>query len=1150
MSSRMIRAPFVKGLPKMNPLFTTLSIARYESIVLLRSWFFRIFSLLAAIGIGIFDYIIFVQPRAPWMLNAQASYIPYLNLLLLNLVQAVIAVFLASEFLKDDRKLDITEVVYPHSMTNVEYVIGKILGVGGVFVVLNILLLGIGLIFNTFFSELPISAAAYLWYPLLISLPTLVFVFGLSFFLMVLIRNQAITIVLLLGYIVATLVYLSDKYHHLFDYMAFQVPLTYSDFVGFGDLTPLLVQRGIYFLLGAGFTFLTVLRLRRLPQSRVMPGLSLFLAVVCIGGGLLLGWKYVNEISQEKVLRQDMAALNSELSQSPMISLKRCGLEVVHEGSTISTVAHLLVENNTSQPLDRYVLSLNPGLKVTALTRGDKEVPFRREHHILTVTPPAELAPGAVDSITVTYRGAIDERVCFPDIDEITLAKPYRIMLYNIDKRFAFITPDYVLLTPESLWYPRAGLTEGAAWPEVLPKDYPEFSLKVKTSPDLMAISQGAVTGNGDGEFVFAPEVPLSQLSLAIGRYELKSVTVEDTLESGDSTVTELTDYNVYCLQGHDYFSQHFTALDSALPGIIRDARIQYENRLELTYPYRRFSIVETPIQFFPFQRNWMLGMETVQPEIVLMPEKAVTVRRAGFGRFMYFATRVVNSIPEERIQRNMFQQFINGTLLSSPALARGSMLSSLFSGGGIFTSTDLFDYTIFSMFHSHQRHFSSTSWPMFNLALEFYQSSKLATEQDVVNKLRARGFQGMGSDDKANLVLADRSLDEILANPAEVEDVSGILEIKCRYLFNYIEGIIGDEQLASLLKKMHEKQIFSDMNVDFFTDSLSQRFGRDLRQFYDSWMHQKTLPAFDLSNPRMYEFVEGGKTLYQILLSVTNEGDADGLLGVNFVWGKGARLEKAFGSRPQNPADERFYMVKAGQTKEIGIVMDAQIHKLWVNTCLSQNLPASRAMAFAQVRTPSGAEPFEGERVLEQSVLQDEPGVVIVDNEDPAFEVHSVQKESFLRKILNRFRKEQIEQKYIGMLGVPTEWSNALFQEFYGRYKHSGHYIKAGSGENKVAWKADLPESGKYELEYHVAEIPSMNMFRMSNSSRIKDFHFTVYDDDGANELTVDLEGTEPGWYTLGTFYFSKGEAKVELNDESKGELVYADALRWTLRE
>lgn len=45
-----------------------------------------------------------------WIATAIPSNIPYLILLLLNTGQAVIAIFLASDFLKRDKKLDTSEV--------------------------------------------------------------------------------------------------------------------------------------------------------------------------------------------------------------------------------------------------------------------------------------------------------------------------------------------------------------------------------------------------------------------------------------------------------------------------------------------------------------------------------------------------------------------------------------------------------------------------------------------------------------------------------------------------------------------------------------------------------------------------------------------------------------------------------------------------------------------------------------------------------------------------------------------------------------------------------------------------------------------------------------------------------------------------------
>ena len=80
-------------------------IAVYEMRTLLRSWFFRIFAGGAILGLGMFNIAMnIVSSGTPWMYRALAASIPYANMIVLNLGQAIVAVFLASEFLKQDRK--------------------------------------------------------------------------------------------------------------------------------------------------------------------------------------------------------------------------------------------------------------------------------------------------------------------------------------------------------------------------------------------------------------------------------------------------------------------------------------------------------------------------------------------------------------------------------------------------------------------------------------------------------------------------------------------------------------------------------------------------------------------------------------------------------------------------------------------------------------------------------------------------------------------------------------------------------------------------------------------------------------------------------------------------------------------------------------
>ena len=175
------------------------SVAKYESKLLIRSWFFRVFTVLAVSIVAFLNFGLFVSEDMGrvWIATSIPSNIPYLILLLLNTGQAVIAIFLASDFLKRDKKLDTSEVFYVRPLSNAEYVIGKIWGNLRVFLILNLIVIGITAAFNLTSGE--VDWMSYIIYFLLISVPTLIFIIGLSIFLMLVLKNQALTFVILLG---------------------------------------------------------------------------------------------------------------------------------------------------------------------------------------------------------------------------------------------------------------------------------------------------------------------------------------------------------------------------------------------------------------------------------------------------------------------------------------------------------------------------------------------------------------------------------------------------------------------------------------------------------------------------------------------------------------------------------------------------------------------------------------------------------------------------------------------------------------------------------------------------------------------------------------------------------------------------------------
>jgi hypothetical protein len=198
------------------------TVAKYEAKTLRRSWFFRLFSIvalfiLAFLNIGLFSPV----GDEDWELVSIPSSVPLINLYLLNIGQAIVVIFLASDFLKRDKKLDTNEVLYTRSMSNFEYIIGKTWGILRLFLGLDLIVLAFGLLMNIISKNMSIDFMSYVSYLLIICVPTIVFSLGLAYVLMSVIRNQAVTFLILLGFAALDMFYLWFRIGSIFDYMAF-----------------------------------------------------------------------------------------------------------------------------------------------------------------------------------------------------------------------------------------------------------------------------------------------------------------------------------------------------------------------------------------------------------------------------------------------------------------------------------------------------------------------------------------------------------------------------------------------------------------------------------------------------------------------------------------------------------------------------------------------------------------------------------------------------------------------------------------------------------------------------------------------------------------------------------------------------------------
>ena len=1101
------------------------SIAKYEITTLLRSWFFRIFALLAIVILFFFNMAVLVMENGGnWTLKAISSIVPYMNLLMLNTVQAIIAIFLASDFLKRDKKLDTTDVIYIRSMSNGEYVAGKTIGNLVVFIILNLIVLSEALIFNLISADVAVNWLAYVEYFLIISLPTLIFILGLSFFVMSVLKNQAITFILLLGYVAITIFYLNTKYYFLFDYMAYSLPLLNSDFMGFGNLHTILVHRGMYACFGMAFIFLTVSLLKRLPQSPFSNKVTPFPALLFFVAGIWLGKMHVSAFVQTQELRENMRTVNDANMTEPRVKVESCQIDLKHEGDNINATAKLKITNPYPEAINHFVFSLNPGLKVSKTTFNGHEISPQRELQLIKFSD-SKIEPGESAELEFTYSGRPDEAQCFLDVDNKTMETSNRVNMYKIDKRSAIVSPDFVLLTRESNWYPIAGTGFGKQSKQWIQKQFSNFDITVTTKPGLTAISQGKPEGK-DGTFHFTNSHNLSQISLVIGEYT-QLFKVIDGL-----------DFNLYIHKNHDYFSKFLEPIKDTIPDLIKTALKDYERKIDMYYPFDRVTVIEVPAQFYSYPRTLIGEREQIQPETILFPEKGLLVDEADIAgsikRMERWGRGDDTSTPEEK-KINAVNNLLS---VFTQAAARADVSQSQ----GQFQVTEKANPLYFyPLFYNYAYFIQSDQWPITDRIFEAYLK-KSSAESGAMGWMQS--MQGMTENEQANLALLDFSFAELLNDPEKIQIIDNVIQLKGQTLFSIIKRKTGDDAFDDFMFKFLKSIRFNSTTIEDFNNRIEQQFNTDLLPYMEKWFSSKELPGYLIGSVKAVNVLDGDRLKAMVKFKITNSEKTEGIVLVQFRLGEGGGPGRGrFGGGGANSETvDKLLHLEGGQTKEVSYLLDGTPRNITINTLTSRNIPAELRLPLDDIEQDIKAVPFEGEKVVDTPVRLAEDGEFISDNEDSTFHVTVTEDKSLLQKLL--LNEEQTKDKYIGYntWRAPRTWRATTNSGFFGKFIRSAHYVKSGDGNKKASWNIPIKGDGTYEVYTYLTK---MRRGRRDNQDNPGEYTYTINHNGEKENVVIDLKTIDDGWNSLGSFYFSGDTVKIELGNKSAAQTVVADAIK-----
>lgn len=1043
-----------------------------------------------------------------WALRAIGWGIPYGSMVILNLGQGFVVIFLATGLMKQNKKLDTNEVFLARPLSNAEYVLGRVWTLLKLFFGIHVILIIEVLIINLAISDAPLQPMAYLVYPALMSIPNLLFIIGLSFFMVGLLRNQAVSLILLLGMAGSSLVYLSTEYYFLFDYTAFRLPMLFSDIVGFADADFIFMQRGFYAVLGLAFISLTVLLFNRLPRSKSGPVLAAIMALMLFSVAGLIGYKYLEMTSMlPDELRAKTIELNNEYGAKNNVTVQSCDLKLNHGKSDISCLAKIVLKNETSEALDSWYVCLNPSLKVLSIKSNGKEIEFSRKLHIVEVSSQKQLNTNETFEIEIEYKGDIEESVAYLQIEEETRKQIYQRWLYQVPKRFSFLTPNYLLLTSEVQWYP-------VTFPGVMsknqllnPRDFVDYSLEVTTKKNLTAISQGKVIESGEGMFKFKPKNALSQISLVIGAYEKKIIDVDSI------------SYELYNFKGNDFYSSYFPDLTDTIPDLIREAKSGFEEKMSLTYPFDKLSLVETPVQFFAYSSMEESHQSFVQPGMVLWPEKGGRDYQVNFKRVF------------RDIDRNTRNQKITKKEKQYRAV-KSIVDRMLIPIGNEENRNNQRQYSIMPNYYWFSNTLKSDQWPYLDKIIANYLKPKQ------VSGVRDRYWDNLSVGEKANRAILGSSLKDFLDSDELPDLKNEILLSRGTMLFTILEKSVGQNEFSEFLRNYIKKNQFQNTSFESFVKAFDAKFNLNLEELLIQVYENADPPSYDISKPELFEVNTEGLSRYQTSITVSNSSEANGALLIKYA-------EKS----DFNGSNARTDIVKLGpgQSKKINAVLEYE-PAISINTIASQNLPMIIGYKAKSLDVKMAKTTSDGELILENTNYED-PNTIIVDNEDNGFSLITNEQETLLDKWTSFEQDEEEEYLPIWRSYNRNSWVKSVDSKFYGRHIRSVHVTRPGEGKKGAIWEAEISLLGYYDIYAYINENPDSFSRRGQNTRKpkIEDI-YTVQHEDGEEEVIIDARKSGNGWVLLGSFRLQPGKTEVRLSDkreETRG-YVFADAIKW----
>ena len=856
-----------------------------------------------------------------------------------------------------------------------------------------------------------------------------------------------------------------------------------------------IAQRLALLLLAAGFLVAAATALRRGDQfnGRRMVASAFGLVVVGAAGIGALATQATAAAAERRAWAA--AHLQEPLNGPPRVDVQQLAGRVdIDPGRALTLDLSLRV--HVPEELDGKPMrfSLNPGLAVSKITVDGEPSAHEFALGLLTIAP----SPSATGQRIVGIRasGRPDARFAYPDTAVAALEESLAgLPLALLGEQALLFEEDFVALLPGAHWLPRADVTYSASLEASGERDHRAIDLEVYLPPGWHAVGAGR-DGAAD-KLRFRPATPLAEFALFAAPWRPASATIG----------------GVEC--EFLLHPKHAPRL-ARLREFVAPVMARYEGHLKSLAQERQpysiaapsgpvFAVVEVPALLRRYGGGKQMDSIGALPGVQLLPE---------------------HGLPTVRLRSSTLESDLAGLDLIPSLGATGvplhfgvwrNVLPFLTSAAG------------------------EAATPL-NLLLEHLVAHRFLQGGRVV--LGAAGLDSTRGK-TAPTRLLHRLFGAVSVQTAPDPDSSfGAHVQSAGQIAAALRGAWANNAgTATFLAALRARHSGATFTLADFTALLREQ-APEFTPIVRHWLAEGALPGYFTSPVLASRLADGarGEARYQVRLHVRNGEPAPGL--VRLGWRvKGWPFR--YGQPVQVPGEGAV---------ELGAILPAPPAELQLDTFLSLNRGAVRlsALPVDPQRTEAGEALIGSQPSDWRPATADDD--IIVDDLDEAFSTRSVVTPGL------RFTRQVVTATGPNVPAATTQdeprWvrSEHWTTLAWGRYRRSSARIAPGSGESQATFAATLPSAGRWRLAYHLpgptllaGSMIAEFLIPNAEATRFGTFDLTIAA--GEKRLPAPFDGADavPGWNTVGTFELPAGEVRLIVSDRTSGDLVVADAIRWT---